>query len=214
MFPSSLALLEKYVTYISFTTTSSSLTLFSRQARTPVDARSHRYASGATLPCCGFHELRRESDRYFKTHLSLPDADAEQLHQTYYKQYGLAIEGLVRHHKIDPLEYNRQVDDALPLENIIQPDPLLRRLLLDMDKTKVRLWLLTNAYINHGERVVRLLGVDDLFEGITYCDYAAEHMICKPKVEMYEKAMAEAGASSAAACYFVGKSASKHQIPR
>ncbi|KAI9825057.1 MAG: hypothetical protein M1832_001376 [Thelocarpon impressellum] len=144
-------------------------------------------------------------DGYFQKHLSLPPAEAERLHQTYYKQYGLAIEGLVRHHEIDPLEYNRLVDDALPLEQVLQPDRQLRQLLEDIDRSKVRLWLFTNAYINHGRRVVRLLGVDDLFEGITYCDYGAERLVCKPHVEMFEKAQREAGVESAGDCYFVGR---------
>jgi pyrimidine and pyridine-specific 5'-nucleotidase len=143
-------------------------------------------------------------DQYFIKHLSLDRAEAYRLHQEYYKTYGLAIEGLVRHHKIDPLEYNRQVDDALPLESIIFPDPQLRKLLEDMDRGKVKLWLFTNAHITHGKRVVRLLGVEDMFEGITYCDYAAERLLCKPHSEMYAKAMKQAGVADVKDCYFVG----------
>jgi pyrimidine and pyridine-specific 5'-nucleotidase len=105
------------------------------------------------------------TDKYFINNLSLPPADALKLHNAYYTQYGLALEGLVRNHKIDPLEYNALVDDALALEDIIHPDPRLRKLLQDFDRDKVRLWLFTNAYINHGKRVVKLLGVDDLFDG-------------------------------------------------
>jgi pyrimidine and pyridine-specific 5'-nucleotidase len=148
-------------------------------------------------------------DKYFITHLSLERDEAYKLHQEYYKSYGLAIEGLVRHHKIDPLEYNRQVDDALPLESILSPDPQLRRLLEDMDKTKIKLWLFTNAHVTHGKRVVRLLEVEDLFEGITYCDYAAPKLLCKPYPEMYAKAMREAQVSDVKDCFFVGKTAPK-----
>lgn len=148
--------------------------------------------------------LAKQKDAYFITHLALSKADAQMLHQKYYKEYGLAIEGLVRHHKVDPLEYNRKVDDALPLDEIITPDPTLRRLLEDIDRTKVKPWLFTNAYITHGNRVVKLLGVEDLFEGITYCDYGQKTLICKPHAEMYEKAETEAGAESVERCYFVG----------
>jgi pyrimidine and pyridine-specific 5'-nucleotidase len=144
-------------------------------------------------------------DEYFIRHLELSREDAFKLHQEYYKTYGLAIEGLVRHHKIDPLDYNSQVDDALPLEEIIFPDSGLRKLLTDMDNSKVKLWLFTNAYVNHGNRVVKLLGVQDLFEGMTFCDYAKEKMICKPHPEMFAKAMAEAGIKEMKDCYFVGK---------
>ena len=146
-------------------------------------------------------------DEYFQSHLSLTREDATHLHQRYYKDYGLAIEGLVRHHKVDPLEYNAKVDDALPLEGIIKPNPKLRKLLQDIDRTNVRLWLFTNAYITHGKRVVKLLGIDDLFEGITYCDYGAEKLLCKPSPEIYTKAMREAGVSHAEDCYYVDDSA-------
>jgi pyrimidine and pyridine-specific 5'-nucleotidase len=143
-------------------------------------------------------------DNYFQNHLSLSEEDATTLHQRYYKDYGLAIEGLVRHHKVDPLEYNDKVDDALPLDDIIKPDPKLRKLLQDIDSEKVRLHLFTNAYVNHAKRVTRLLGVDDLFGGMTYCDYSAEKLLCKPSTEMYDKAMREAKATNPSDCYFVG----------
>ena len=143
-------------------------------------------------------------DRYFANHLGLEDEEAIRLHKEYYTMYGLAIEGLVRHHQIDPLEYNAKVDDALPLEDIIRPDPRLRALLEDLDTARVRPWLLTNAYVTHGRRVVRLLGVDHLFEGLTYCDYSSIPIICKPHKAMYTRAMREAGVERVEDCYFVG----------
>nr|POE94592.1 uncharacterized protein c24b11.05 [Quercus suber] len=146
-------------------------------------------------------------DQYFQSHLALSASEANELHSRYYKDYGLAIEGLVRHHKVDPLEYNRRVDDALPLDDIIKPNPKLRQLLQDIDREKVRLWLFTNAYMTHGRRVVKLLGVDDLFEGMTFCDYGAERLLCKPAPEMFAKAMQEAGVQDPARCYFVAAKA-------
>jgi pyrimidine and pyridine-specific 5'-nucleotidase len=151
------------------------------------------------------HDIMQELiDRFFIKHLSLSAEDALMLHQKYYREYGLAIEGLYRHHKILPLEFNREVDDALPLDEILKPDPGLRRLLQAFDKDKVKMWLFTNAHITHGKRVVKLLGVEDCFEGITYCDYAAKELLCKPRPEMFEKAEREAGAPSSDQCYFIG----------
>ena len=138
--------------------------------------------------------------------MSLSSEDANALHQRYYKDYGLAVSGLAKHHKIDPLNFNREVDDALPLDEIIRPDPQLRRLLEDIDKTKVKLWLFTNAHITHAQRVVRLLGIEDIFEGLTYCDYGTMPLVCKPHTEMFEKAERESGAMSAEECFFVDDS--------
>jgi pyrimidine and pyridine-specific 5'-nucleotidase len=138
--------------------------------------------------------------------------DANELHHKYYREYGLAIEGLVRHHKIDALEYNAKVDDALPLDDVIKPNPELRELIQDIDTSKVRLWLFTNAYVTHGKRVVKLLKIDDLFEGMTFCDYSAEKFVCKPQTAMFDKAMKEAGITSNEKCYFVGMWMSKALI--
>ncbi|GAB7349045.1 hypothetical protein MBLNU459_g8011t2 [Dothideomycetes sp. NU459] len=146
-------------------------------------------------------------DEYFASHLDLSREEANQLHSRYYKDYGLAIEGLVRHHKVDPLEYNTKVDDALPLDKVLSPNPKLRRLLEDLDRTKVKPWLFTNAYITHGKRVVKLLGIDDMFEGITFCDYGARPFLCKPAADMFKKAMKQAGVKSPEKCYFVDDSA-------
>ena len=137
-------------------------------------------------------------------HLELSEEDATMLHQRYYKEYGLAIEGLVRHHQVDPLEYNEKVDNALPLDQILSPDPKLRQLLQDFDRTKVKLWLFTNAYVQHAERVIRLLSIEDQFEGVTFCDYAAPKLVCKPHTESFEKAEQDAGVESFEDCYFVG----------
>lgn len=152
-----------------------------------------------------FLTLKFLIDAYFVKILAITPEKANQLHEQYYKDYGLAISGLVQHHKVDPLKFNCEVDDALPLDTVIAPDPKLRQLLEDLDKTKVKPWLFTNGHITHGQRVVKLLGVEDMFEGITFCDYGKLPFICKPHTEMYEKAESEAGASSVEECYFVGE---------
>ncbi|KND93351.1 Uncharacterized protein C24B11.05 [Tolypocladium ophioglossoides CBS 100239] len=153
------------------------------------------------------HHLMAELiDQYFVKHLDIPFDEAVRLHKEYYTNYGLAIEGLVRHHQIDPLDYNAKVDDALPLEDIIKPNPELRKLLEDIDKSKVTVWLFTNAYVTHGKRVVRLLGIEDLFDGLTYCDYGEQPLICKPHSEMYKKGMREAGVEQVEDCFFVDDS--------
>ncbi|EON96353.1 putative pyrimidine 5 -nucleotidase protein [Phaeoacremonium minimum UCRPA7] len=152
------------------------------------------------------HDLMADLiDDYFEQHLSLSREEAIRLHQEYYRSYGLAIEGLVRHHQIDALDYNSKVDDALPLEGVIKPRPELRKLLEDIDRSKVKLWLFTNAYITHGRRVVKLLGIGEMFDGITFCDYSSVPFVCKPHQDAYEKAMKEAGVDNFEDCYFVGE---------
>ncbi|KAE9969618.1 hypothetical protein BLS_005300 [Venturia inaequalis] len=149
-------------------------------------------------------------NEYFQNHLSLPATEASALHTKYYHSYGLAIRGLVRHHQVDALDFNSKVDDAIPLEKFLSPNPQLQAFLSSFDPKKVKLWLLTNAHVTHGKRVVRLLGVEDFFEGITYCDYAEAattgRLLAKPERGMWEKAMREANVQKVEDCYFVDDS--------
>ena len=84
--------------------------------------------------------MARLINEFVVNHLSLSAEEGFTLHQKYYKDYGLAIEGLSRHHKIDPLVFNREVDDALPLDELLKPDPELRTILERFDKSKVKMW--------------------------------------------------------------------------
>lgn len=57
---------------------------------------------------------------------------------------------------VDPLDFDKKCDGSLPLEDMIKPDPILRKLLQDIDRSKARVWGLTNAY--KSVRVSSLIG--------------------------------------------------------
>ena len=140
--------------------------------------------------------------------LGLPEEEATVLHQRYYREHGLAIRGLLKHHSgIDPLDYDRRVDGSLPLDDILKPEDELTALVRDIDRTKVRVFALTNAYKNHGLRCIKLLGLQDLFDGVVYCDYAAGPLFCcKPDKAYYEAAAELVGVSDTTKFYFVDDS--------
>lgn len=129
--------------------------------------------------------------QFFKDNLQLNDEDAHNLHMNYYKTYGLALEGLVRNHRVDALDYNAKVDDSLDLPSVLKYEPELRSMLLRIKKSRQfdMFWLVTNAYRNHALRVVSLLGLGDLFDGLTYCDYGTFPVICKPMNAYYFKCL-------------------------
>ncbi|GMM32841.1 nucleotidase [Saccharomycopsis crataegensis] len=165
---------------------------------------------------CLYHASYRIHDlmqvyirKYIRKHLGVNEAEAKEINVKYYKEYGLAIQGLVYFHKIDAMKYNTEVDDSLPLHEILKPDPELRKMLIKLREANhlKRFWLFTNAYKNHGLRVIKLLGIGDLFDGMTFCDYEKqEKFICKPDSRIFEKAMRDAGVSDAKNAYFVDDS--------
>uniref|UniRef100_A0A0W0FJZ9 Putative pyrimidine 5-nucleotidase n=1 Tax=Moniliophthora roreri TaxID=221103 RepID=A0A0W0FJZ9_MONRR len=140
---------------------------------------------------------------YFVNELGLSHEEASELHHSYYTQYGLALAGLIKHHQVDPLDFDRKCDQSLPLEDMIKPSPTLRKLFEDIDRTKFRVWALTNAYRPHAERVLRILNLTDQIDGLVYCDYEAKDLTSKPNPVYYERAMAKAGISEPSKCYFV-----------
>lgn len=129
--------------------------------------------------------------KYFKDSLNLNDEDAHNLHMNYYTTYGLAIEGLVRNHQVNALEYNSKVDDALDLKSVLSTNVELRELLqsIKQNGNYDYFWLITNAYKNHALRVVSFLGLGDLFDGLTYCDYSQFPIICKPMDKFFHKCL-------------------------
>jgi len=96
--------------------------------------------------------------------LGLGHEEASELHLKYYTQYGLTLRGLTRHHDVgnvtwflfplpptnmsstDPLDFDRKCDQAIPLEEMISYDEEVRKLFEDIDRSRVRVWALTNAY--------------------------------------------------------------------
>ncbi|KAH7105406.1 pyrimidine 5-nucleotidase [Auriculariales sp. MPI-PUGE-AT-0066] len=138
--------------------------------------------------------------------LGLPEDEAHELHMRYYKEYGLAIRGLMKHHGIDGLVFDRACDQTLPLEEALRPDPAIRKLLEDIDRSKARVWALTNAYSIHANRVLNILNLRDLVEDIVFCDYTMSPFPCKPELEFYQEAMQRAGVTDPSRCLFVDDS--------
>ncbi|KAJ7283549.1 pyrimidine 5-nucleotidase [Mycena rebaudengoi] len=154
-------------------------------------------------------EMGKRIHAYFTT-LGLDDSEASALHLKYYTQYGLALRGLILHHD-DPVDFDRKCDGSLPLEDLISPNPRLRTLIEDIDRTKTKVWALTKC---HAERVLRILNLDDQIDGLIFCDYQQPNFACKPDAQFYHKALEKAGVSDPADCYFVDDSRSNVDAAR
>ena len=60
----------------------------------------------------------------------------------YYHTYGLSARGLLKHHEVDPEEYDNFVDGGLHLDEILKKDEKLINLLKEIKTDK---WVFTNA---------------------------------------------------------------------
>ncbi|KAI8146505.1 pyrimidine 5'-nucleotidase [Fennellomyces sp. T-0311] len=153
----------------------------------------------------GILHMMRQRIVDYMINMGIPEKEAHKLRAQYFQDYGLALRGLQKHYNVDALDYDKQVDGGLPLDDILKPDTELRNMLATLNST--RKWVFTNAYYPHAERCLKLLGIDDQFEGMTFADYREPDFACKPEVGAYEKAMKEAGVTDPSQCYLVDDSA-------
>jgi pyrimidine 5'-nucleotidase len=124
---------------------------------------------------------------YMQKFIDRPVDEIAKIRQQYLEQYGTTLRGLQVYYEVDTEEYLAFVHD-LPLEEFIKPDPQLRQLILSLPQKR---WIFTNADRNHASRVLKILGLDDCFDGII--DILAVDFACKPDKAAYQRALQIAG---------------------
>jgi len=138
--------------------------------------------------------IRQRMSLYMLERLRLPSEKVPAMRKQYYETYGTTLRGLQIHHSVDPDDYLAFVHD-LPLEEYLQPQPELRKILLSLPQ---RRWIFTNADAEHAQRVLSVLGLEDCFAGTI--DIRATHFTCKPEIQAYQYALAFAGEQIAQSC--------------
>lgn len=141
--------------------------------------------------------------------LLLPKEESRRLSAKYYLDYGLSVRGILNDFQIETSEYDRFVDGGLQLEGLIKPSDELRSWVESIQGSR---WIFTNAGLGHAERVLKLLNIRDLFEGVIYCDYGENQFPAKPERLAYERAMKWAGVRNPEHCYFIDDSANNVRV--
>ncbi len=123
-------------------------------------------------------------DLFIQTRLDMPPDISISLRNRLFKTYGTTLRGLVEEYGINREEYLEFVHDV-PVEQILQPDPRLRELLL---QTRAKKLIFTNADRNYAKRVITSLGLDGCFSQLI--DIIDIWPACKPQPEAFTKAIA------------------------
>lgn len=101
--------------------------------------------------------------RYTQNFLNIPEEEAIALSDGYYRQYGLTIRGLLLHHKnVDPQDYTHYVHDV-DLEKMMVKHSETKATLQKLLSAGADMWVLTNSYKQHADRVLKHLDLHDLF---------------------------------------------------
>jgi putative hydrolase of the HAD superfamily len=133
-----------------------------------------------------WQEIRNRIDLYLHAVLKIPEAEIPALRHQFYTTYGTTLRGLEATRSVDAQDYLRFVHD-IPLERYLSPNPELRRILASYTAPK---YIFTNGDRPHALRVLRMLGVEDLFEDII--DIVSLSPYCKPMPEAFHIALRRA----------------------
>lgn len=141
-------------------------------------------------------EIANRMEIYMHEVIGLPKENIPALRKEYYQVYGTTLRGLQELYSIDQDEYLMFVHD-IPLEKYLKPDQRLRTIMRNITIEK---WIFTNSDRAHAERVLKLLGLLDLFEGIL--DVTSMNYLNKPDPIVYQYALKLSGNPAPNSCAF------------
>jgi putative hydrolase of the HAD superfamily len=128
-------------------------------------------------------------NRYMTEIVGIPLPEVDALRREYWRLYGVTLQGLIRHHGIDPEDYLLYVHDV-DVASLLAPDQALRKVLASLPQRKA---VFTNGSLCHADRVLAALGIEDMFERVYDIRIAAYQP--KPYPEPYHAVLAELGTS-------------------
>lgn len=128
-------------------------------------------------------------NRYMTEVVGIPAPQVDALRRKYWRLYGVTLQGLIRHHGVDPEDYLFYVHDV-DVSTRLAPDQALREVLAGLTQRKA---VFTNGSLCHANRVLEALGIEDLFERVYDIRIAAYQP--KPFPEPYHAVLAELGAT-------------------
>ncbi len=114
------------------------------------------------VECDLFSLIDVRINRYMEEVVEIAPADVDDLRRRYWQDYGATLQGLVRHHAIDPEDYLDYVH-AVDVGSRISLDPELRHTLKTLGLPS---YVFTNGSRCHVDRVVTALGLDGIFADI------------------------------------------------
>jgi putative hydrolase of the HAD superfamily len=127
-----------------------------------------------------YDEIGARMTAYIARAVGVGEAEALELRERYFHEYGATIVGLVRHHGVDARDFLADVHAAD--HSVLVVDDELRALIEALPGRKI---VFTNGGGGHPERVLATLGLAHCFDAIF--DIEACHLAPKPQPESYAR---------------------------
>lgn len=137
--------------------------------------------------CDLFGLIDKRINSYMHEVVGIPLAEVDILRRQYWQDYGVTMQGLMRHHQVDPEDYLHYVHDV-DVASRLQAEPELRQALVSLAQPKV---IFTNSSRAHTDRVLGALGIADLFDQVF--DIRVADYMPKPYVQPYHRVLEHLG---------------------
>ena len=138
--------------------------------------------------------IRERINAYLRDRMGFPAEQIEVLREQFFRDYGTTLRGLQVNYSVDMEDYLAFVHN-IPLEKHLHPDETLRKVLKALPARK---YIFTNADSAHANRVLNVLGLQGIFDGILDVHTFAPY--CKPMPESFEKALLRIGSPDPRTC--------------
>ena len=129
-----------------------------------------------------FPVMNRAMTQYIMDMLELDETAAFNLRQHYWRVYGATLKGLMRHHGTDPHHFLQETHALADLDTMVLQTQGLRNLIRRLPGRKV---VFTNAPMSYALRVLKLLGIHDMFETVFSVESTRFHP--KPSVRGFRQ---------------------------
>jgi putative hydrolase of the HAD superfamily len=130
-----------------------------------------------------FTLIDKRINHYMSEVVGIPPGEVDGLRRRYWSEYGITLRGLIHHYGVDPEDYLEYVHDV-DVTARLQADGELRRMIQGLPLRKA---VFTNGSSGHADRVLKVLGLHDLFERIF--DIRVASYLPKPLEAPYRKVL-------------------------
>ena len=127
-----------------------------------------------------FDQVDKKMSSFISSKLNVSLEEAKKIQKDYFHKYSTTLSGMMKHHKIDAMEFLDFVHD-------VNLDFLGKNKDLEKEITKItgKKIIFTNGSRAHAENVTKRIGINKLFDGVF--DIVESDFIPKPAIEGYKK---------------------------
>ena len=139
-----------------------------------------------------FPIINQKINQYISKSAKITITEADGLRQKYWNYYGATLEGLIKHHNINPTEFLEETHSLENFEELIVPMPDLIKVLSSINGQKI---LYTNAPRNYTNKVLQICQIEGYFDGIFSiedCNFVAKPSITSMKIFLNKYEIKEA----------------------